>query len=195
MARKAREKSKTGKYIVLLKGIEDTIFKSKKTQETFKGLIEDAFKSRCYGIRFFNDRVVVFLKETSAGIGMDMKPVLISFARACNRDTNEKGKVFADRFKSIPVEDKEFEAECVAYINKETSKDPFAPKRTAVAPKATAPAKPKVKTPAKPKAEHKVKMERKTPPTPAPEKKEIKVEEPVKKEEPKKRNNLPTWLL
>lgn len=194
MARKAREKSKSGKYIVMLRGIEDTIFKSKKTQEIFKELIEKAFGKGMLGIRFFNDRVLMALKETKAGIGMDMKPVLISFARTLNRNSGETGKVFADRFKSIPLDDKDFEAECMAYINRETTKDPFAAKRT-VAPKK---AEPKAKaTPKKPatkkatpkKAEPKVKMEKKTPPTPAPEKVE------VKKEEPKKRNSLPTWLL
>lgn len=183
MARKAREKSKTGKYIVMLKGIEDTIFKSKKTQETFKELIEDAFKKRCLGIRFFNDRVVMLLKESDAGIGMDMKPALISFARTVNRNAEVKGKVFADRFKSIPVEDKTAEAEAMAYINRESTKDPFAQKRTV-----TAPAKSKTVT------------KKVTPPTPKPEPKpkatlKPKVEEPPKKEEPKKRNNLPTWLL
>lgn len=189
MARKAREKSKTGKYIVMLKGIEDTIFKGKKAQETFKELIENAFKKRCLGIRFFNDRVVMVLKESDAGIGMDMKPVMISFARTVNRNAEAKGKVFADRFKSIPVEDKAAEAEAMAYINRESTKDPFAQKRTV-----TAPAKPKIVTkkvtPPTPKPEPKTKATPKPKAEPKP-----KVEEPPKKEEPKKRNNLPTWLL
>lgn len=194
MARKAREKSKSGKYIVMLRGVEDTIFKSKKTQEIFRELIEKAFGKGMLGIRFFNDRVVMALKETKAGIGMDMKPVLISFARTLNRNNGEAGKVFADRFKSIPLDDKDFEAECIAYINRETTKDPFAAKR-AVAPKK---AEPKAKaTPKKPaakkatpkKAKPETVVKKVTPPTPAPEKVE------VKKEEPKKRNSLPTWLL
>ncbi len=198
MARKAREKSKTGKYIVMLKGIEDTIFKSKKTQEIFKELIENAFSKGVMGIRFFNDRVVMVLKESKAGIGMDMKPVLISFARTLNRNNGDKGKVFADRFKSIPVEDKDFETECMAYINRETTKDPFALKRTTAPkkgePKAkAAPKKPVTKkgTPKKatPKAKPETEVVKVTPPTPAPKKEE------VKKEEPKKRNSLPTWLL
>lgn len=194
MARKAREKSKSGKYIVMLKGVEDTIFKSKKTQEAFKELVENAFGKGMLGIRFFNDSVIMALKETKAGIGMDMKPVLISFARTLNRNNGEAGKVFADRFKSIPLDDKDFEAECMGYINRENTKDPFAAKR-AVAPRATEP-KPKATTkkPAAKKAtpkktESDVVTKKVTPPTPAPEKVE------VKKEEPKKRNNLPTWLL
>ncbi len=192
MARKAREKSKTGKYIVMLKGIEDTIFKSKKTQEVFKELVENVFGKGLLGIRFFNDRVVMALKESKAGIGMDMKPILISFARTLNRNNGEKGKVFADRFKSIPLEDKDFEAKCMAYINRETTKDPFAPKRT-VAPKKAepkakaAPKKPAEKKATPKKAEPKAQVKKVTPPAP-------KAEE-VKKEETRKRNNLPTWLL
>lgn len=189
MARKAREKSKTGKYIVMLKGIEDTIFKSKKTQEIFKELIEETFEKRCMGIRFFNDRVVMFLEESDAGIGMDMKPVLISFARTINRNAQVKGKVFADRFKSIPVEDKTTEEETVAYINRESSKDPFAQKRNVAAsskPKTVTKKATSISDSVKPKSKVTPKHKTETKP---------KTEDIPKKEEPKKRNNLPTWLL
>lgn len=180
MARKAREKSKTGKYIVMLKGIEDTIFKGKKNQEIFTELIKKAFGKGLFGIRFFNDHVVMLLKESKAGIGMDMKPVLISFARTANRNSNESGKVFADRFKSIPVETKEYEAAAMSYINRESKNDPFTAKRTVSAPaKAKAPAKPKTVPKAKPAPKAEPKVE---------EKPEVKKEAP-------KRNNLPTWLL
>lgn len=173
MARKAREKSSTGKYILMLKGIESNLFRSKKNKEKFSELVSGKFGENLFGIRFFCDKAVMVLKESDKGIGLDMKPILISFARAYNRDGETDGKVFADRFKSIPIEDDAFMAECMAYINGEKVKDPFAQKTDGKV------QTPKPKTAPKPKAE------------PKPEKEP----EPVVYEKPKRKNDMPTWLL
>ncbi|MBQ3124659.1 MAG: hypothetical protein IJC09_04465 [Clostridia bacterium] len=178
MARKARVKSSTGKYIILLRGMEDSIFRTKKIKDIFNETIESYLGKNMLGIRFFTDRVVIFAKESKSGIAMDLKPVLIKFARAYNRERGVDGKVFMDRFKSLPVEDKEFEAQCKDFVDGGKVKDPFEVK--AVIP--VAPKKETVK-PAPKKVEKPVAKK----PEPKPE--------PEVKPAPKKRNDMPTWLL
>lgn len=178
MARKARVKSSTGKYIILLRGMEDTIFRTKRIKDMFNETVTEYLGKNMLGIRFFADRVVIFAKESKNGISMDLKPVLIKFARAYNRDRGADGKVFMDRFKSLPVEDKEFEKQCKDFVDGEKVKDPFEVK-------VVRPATPKKET-AKPAPKKVAK--------PAPKKPEPKPE-PEVKPAPKKRNDMPTWLL
>ncbi len=178
MARKARVKSSTGKYIILLRGMEDTIFRTKKTKDLFSETVTEYLGKNMLGIRFFADRVVILAKESNSGIAMDLKPVLIKFARAYNRERGADGKVFMDRFKSLPVEDKEFEAQCKDFVDGGKVKDPFEAK-------VVRPATPKKET-AKP-APKKVEKPVVKKPEPKPE--------PEVKPAPKKRNDMPTWLL
>lgn len=167
MARKARVKSSTGKYIILLRGIEDSIFRSKKSKDLFSQTAKEYLGKNMLGIRFFADSVVIFAKESDKGISMDLKPVLIKFARAYNKDRDVQGKVFADRFKSLPVEDLEFEKQCVDYIKVKRVKNPFEPKMG----RAKKTDKPVENKPAQTEPEPEIK--------------------PI----PKKRNDMPTWLL
>lgn len=180
MARKARVKSTTGEYIIMLRGTEDTLFKSKKVKDLFLQLLINYLDSSLLGIRFFQDRAVIAVSESEKGISVDMKPVLISFARAYNRENSIDGKVFRDRFKSLPMDDAGFKSECMAYINKESEKDPFKyPQQN----------KREEKSPAKETSRTK------------PEKKEGAVktfdEKPQKEEQKpqKRKNDMPTWLL
>ncbi len=163
MARKARVKSSTGEYIIMLRGTEETLFRTKKVKDLFSELCNNYLGDGFLGMRFFSDRVVIAVNESANGISADMKPVLISFARSYNREYGIGGKVFKDRFKSMPMENDTFKKECMAYINGESAKDPFKPK-----------------TDRKPPQQKIVKV---TPPMPEPEQK------------PKRRNDMPTWLL
>lgn len=172
MARTARVKSSTGKYIIMLRGIDETLFKTKKVKDMFSAAAKERFGGTVLGIRFFPDRAVLLAVESEKGISADMKPILIAFARALNNERNTDGKVFADRFKSLPVEDEEFLSLCEDYINSKSQKDPFnTAKKTAV----------KVNVTQKKKPQKKVSEEPKT--------------EPVSEVKPKRRNDMPTWLL
>lgn len=166
MARKAREKSATGMYGVLLRGVEDTIFKSKKRRDLFYELAQTHLGEGLCSIDFKNDRVGMIVKESDAGLGVDMKPLLISFARAYNKERGISGKVFKDRFKSFPMEIID-ESDYDGFFDKDIFKAKTAPA-----------AKPQPKKVAKP----------------APKKPEVKPE-PEVKPAPKKRNDMPTWLL
>ena len=151
MARKAREKSSTGFYAVMLRVEQENIFKSKKNRDLFERLMTEDFGGRVLNIKFKNDSVTLIVEESTNGIGNDMKPVLISFARTYNRENNVTGKVFKDRFKSTPID--------TPYDGIDYSKIDYisAPK----------PVRQKV------------------------EKKEKEAPKPA----PKKKNDIPTWLL
>lgn len=180
MARKAREKSSTGIYAVSLKGQSD-IFKTARMKEQFSESCKKYINEGLIAIKFHADKVEMLIKESEKGISMDMKPLITSFARAYNRENDNEGKVFADRFKSIPVEDDKTKAQCIAYLNGgKESADVFKPKRSAN------------KTNEK-KTDNNIKaMDQKNNIKPQPE--TIKKPEPEIKERPKQRN-LPTWLL
>lgn len=184
MARKARVKSSTGRYIIMLRGMEDTLFKAKNIKDLFLKNAEERFGGKIEGIRFFSDRVVMLVKESDKGISVDMKPVLISFARSYNGERGTDGKVFMDRFKSIPVEDKAFLTICTDYVNGDSNKDPFGVKTEA---------KPS-QAPAKPKAAPKKKSAPKKA-EPKPVEKPKEVEKEPQKPPVKRRNEMPTWLL
>ena len=171
MARKARVKSSTGMYVVLLRGIDDTIFKSKKRKDLFSELAKTHLGEGLCDIEFKNDSVGMLVKESEAGLGLDMKPLVISFARAYNRENGTSGKVFKDRFKSCPVEPIIDEEDYNGFFSSQNGKNIF-----------------KSKTP----AEKRVSSDK-----PASKKvaKSEPIPEPEVKPAPKKRNDMPTWLL
>ena len=103
---------------------------------------------------------------------MTMKPVTTSYARYFNRTHEREGKLFADRFKSEPLETDEEIAECIKNLENDTPKKQAKPKRTA----------PKKKDVTKVK------------------KTEIKIEKteetkPIEEKKEEKKNKLPSWLL
>lgn len=184
MARQARVISETGVYAVILRGITD-IFKEENMRNTFHECSKKYFDDGLLGIRFYDNCVHMLVIESEDGISKDMKPLVTSFARTYNRETGNTGKVFADRFKSVPVEDNALEDECIKYLNGDADMaDPYKPARRQ--PSATDKKVDKKKTEKiiieKKKSEQKAAV-------PAEQKKE-----PVKENKPK-RNTMPTWLL
>lgn len=195
MARKAREKSSTGDYAVVLKCV-DEIFKSKKVKSMFIECVEQYLGDGLKGIRVSDGMAQMLIHESEKGISMDMKPLMTSFARAYNREFENEGKIFADRFKSIPVEDEEAYENCIKYLGNGKSSSLFNGEKKKPAPesekaevKAAKPEKkatPKKKAAPKTeaKAEKTVVVEKKTPP------------KTTEEENPKpKKNDLPVWLL
>lgn len=212
MARKAREKSSTGDYAVTLKCVEE-IFKSKKVKVMFIECAQQYLGDGLRGIRVSNSQAEMLIHESEKGISMDMKPLMTSFARAYNREFENEGKIFADRFKSVPVEEAEDYENCIKYLDNGKSSSLFNGEKK----KPSAVAKQTVKKETKPKTETKVtekktakketvkkttseKAEKKTV-TVKQAKKPVVAEEklPVaekKEEKPKPRkNDLPIWLL
>ena len=200
MARKAREKSSTGNYAVVLKCI-DEIFKSKKVKNMFIECAQQYLGDGLRGIRVSSGMAEMLIHESEKGISMDMKPLMTSFARAYNREFENEGKIFADRFKSTPVEDEEAYENCIKYLGNGKSASLFSgEKKKTVAEVKKEPSNPEkttVKKNVAKKAEEKTaKPEKKTASTT--EKKAEKTATPPEKTEEKpkpKKNDLPVWLL
>lgn len=205
MARKAREKSSTGNYAVVLKCI-DEIFKSKKVKNMFIECAQQYLGDGLRGIRVSSGMAEMLIHESGKGISMDMKPLMTSFARAYNREFENEGKIFADRFKSTPVEDEAAYENCIKYLENGKSSSLFnGEKKKAATEVKKAPSKPEKKTVRKTatkKAEERAaKPEKKT--APKTEKKAektatAKTTNPPEKTEEKpkpKKNDLPVWLL
>ena len=167
MARKAREKSSTGVYAVILCGNE-LIFIEQEMREAFSAATQKYLGKGLLGIRFYDDKVHMLVKESGVGISLDMKPLVTSFARTYNREHKTDGKVWRDRFKSVPVESGKTKKECLDYLSGGETAAPYIPGAPAAA-----------KKPAVKKA--------------AVEKKPVQPE-PENKPKPKKRA-LPSWLL
>lgn len=189
MARKAREVSSTGNYAVILRGI-DKIFEDRAMKGIFCATADGFLGNRLLAIRFYDDRAEMLVSESEKGISMDMKPLVTSFARSYNRIMESTGKVFADRFKSVPVETDELLKECLAYLK---GGEPAAPFKSRARGASAAGKKPE-KKPAQVKREEPAGAA-----APEPSEKIIPpVQEAPQQEtapKPKKKNSLPSWLL
>ncbi|MGN0164235.1 MAG: hypothetical protein ACI4EA_11750 [Candidatus Ornithomonoglobus sp.] len=183
MARRAREISSMGKYAVILRGINE-VFAEDDMMTAFAEAADKYLGEGLLAIRFYNDRVEMLVRESEKGISMDMKPLVTSFARTYNRLKENTGKVFADRFKSIPVESGELERECIEYLN---GGEPAAPFKRGSGTAAAAAVKPAEKKKSIP-----IKTEKPLKETVPPIKEESKQETAPK---PKKKKSLPSWLL
>lgn len=182
MARKAREKSSSGIYAVMLRANKE-VFKEKHYRDVFGENLNKQFGERIKGIRFFDESVHMLLKESENGIAADMKPVIISFARTYNRENECDGKLFKDRFRSVPVESTEAEEECIRYLNggKKVSQFMMRGENRAAVPVKKKQTKPQDQK----KNEEKQQLRD--------EIKEQKAE--IVEQKPKKRDTMPTWLL
>ena len=103
MARKAREISKSGNYYITLKGNE--LFVTDEDKKMFVEILEKNFATGIvHGYYLTKSEIRLVVKEGEKGISMTMKPVTTSYARYFNRTHEREGKLFADRFKSEPLE-------------------------------------------------------------------------------------------
>lgn len=119
MARKAREVSSTGMYAVTVR-TNEPVFESEEVRELFNECFERFLGDGAVGLSFSPAGAFMLLKESERGISADMKSVMTSFSRSCNKLMNTTGKIFSGRFGSVPVETPEHEAECRAYIESGT---------------------------------------------------------------------------
>lgn len=101
MARKAREKSRTGMYNIILKGNTD-IFKDDEDYNEFIERLENS-PAEVLGLGLISRYAFMCLHESANGIASDLRTVVISYARYYNKKYNTDGKLFDGRFKSEPI--------------------------------------------------------------------------------------------
>lgn len=101
MARKAREKSKTGMYNVILKGKID-IFRDDDDYQEFIDKMDES-KAEILGFGLVRDFVFLCIRESESEIAADLRSIVISYARYYNKKYQTEGKLFDGRFKSEPI--------------------------------------------------------------------------------------------
>ncbi len=118
MAREGREKSSTGIYHVLLRGV-DKLFINEEDYAEFRERLSEYFggKSHLLAFLLLPNRVHLLVDEGSVDLVYAIKPLCTSYARYFNRTYNADGKLFYDRFKSVPAETKEEIQDTVAFFN------------------------------------------------------------------------------
>ena len=122
MARKPREKSESGIYHVILRGADKLIFSPSDVDEFIalfkKYLCTDSCELYAYSIE--ESRVNLLLKTDD--FSTSVKPMCTCYARFCNRIYKNSGKLFYDRFISIPVTDLKEASSIACFIH---SKDAY----------------------------------------------------------------------
>lgn len=117
MPRKAREKSSTGIYAVLLES-EHKIFLDDEDYNEFIERIDDYLDMGAIAFALTEKAICLIVKESEKGIGMDIKPVTTSYARYYGARYDLDGGLFKQRFKSMPIETAEDMAQNLACIHK-----------------------------------------------------------------------------
>jgi len=121
MPRKAREKSSTGIYHIMLRGIDGrNIFLDKEDKEIFlKKLLEikDKVNFKLYGYCLMDNHIHLLLGE-SEEIGTTMKRITVAYVHWNNNKYGRTGHLFQNRYLSEPVETEKYLLAVLRYIHR-----------------------------------------------------------------------------
>lgn len=121
MSRKAREKSRTGIYHVMLRGVNgQIIFEDDEDYRKFLQTIKD-YKEQCgyevYAFCLMSNHIHILLKEGIEDLGMFFRRIGASYVYWYNWKYNRTGHLFQDRYKSEVVEDDKYFLTVLRYIH------------------------------------------------------------------------------
>ncbi|MCJ7806540.1 MAG: transposase, partial [Clostridia bacterium] len=112
MPRRAREKSSTGVYHVMLRGINrQNIFKDREDRQQFITTLVKYKKVsgyEIYGYCLMTNHMHLLIKEGGESIDRILKRIGASYVYWYNKKYARCGHLFQDRFKSEPVEDDQY---------------------------------------------------------------------------------------
>lgn len=122
MARQARIFSETGMYHIMFRGLnKQGIFSDEKDYAKIKDIItsaKDKTDMQIYAYCMMPNHVHLFVREAQKGdISIFMKKVLSHYAGWYNFKYERSGHLFANRYKSIPVEDDSYFLTLARYIH------------------------------------------------------------------------------
>ncbi len=121
MSREARAVSKTGIYHIMLRGInQQQIFQDEEDCNKFLQTLKESKEKLSYEIYAYclmGNHVHLLIKETEEQIGQVMKMIASRFATWYNIKYQRVGHLFQDRYKSEPVESKEYFLTVLRYIH------------------------------------------------------------------------------
>jgi putative transposase len=121
MPRSAREKSSTGIYHIMIRGInKQIIFEDNEDYEKFIQIIRD-YKSLCsyqvYAFCLMNNHIHLLLKEGKEDLGIVFRRIGARFVYWYNLKYKRSGHLFQDRYKSEPVENDTYFLTVLRYIH------------------------------------------------------------------------------
>lgn len=105
MARSARKLSDINSYCITLK-LADNLILSESDKQNFLCLLakykKDDYKVLSYNI--FDKLICFVITELNCNLETAMRKITVSFVNKFNKSHNHTGKIFKDRFSSIPAE-------------------------------------------------------------------------------------------
>lgn len=121
MSRHARQRSQSGVYHVILRGINrQAFFEDDDDREKFLSCLL-YYKKVCdyvvYGYCLMDNHIHLLIKEGTESIGNVMKRIGVSYVLWYNRKYARCGPLFQDRFKSEVVETDEYLLTALRYIH------------------------------------------------------------------------------
>ena len=121
MARGSREKSNSGIYHILIRGINrQNIFENNEDRIQFIDLLYKNRKTtgyQLYAYCLINNHIHLLIKEGDINISNLMKRILTSYVYWYNWQHNRRGHLFQDRFKSETVEDNDYLLKVLRFIH------------------------------------------------------------------------------
>ena len=121
MPRRARAKSESGYYHILLRGIgRQNLFEDSEDHEKFLEILakyKDELKYQIAAYCLMSNHVHLLLEDTGKVLDLLMKKIAGSYAYYFNWKYDRIGHLFQDRFKSEPVEDDAYFLTVMRYIH------------------------------------------------------------------------------
>lgn len=121
MARKPREKSSSGIYHIILRGINrQNIFEDDEDRLTFISSLErykEISQCRIFAYCLMDNHVHILLQEVTEPIGMLIQRISSSYVIWFNRKHERCGHLFQERFRSEAVETDEYFLTVLRYIH------------------------------------------------------------------------------
>lgn len=119
--RAGRQKSKTGIYHIILRGInKQTIFEDKEDSKKFLHLLlkyKEIGGYKIFGYCLMGNHLHLLIKEEEEDLGIVMRRIGASYVYWYNWKYDRTGHLFQDRFKSEVVEDDQYLLTAVRYIH------------------------------------------------------------------------------
>jgi len=121
MPRKARQKSSTGVYHIIKRGINrQDIFQDDEDKDIYLERLSE-YKEQCkfklYAYCLMSNHVHLLIKEEDIGLSEIMKKIGASYVYWYNSKYRRIGHLFQDRYKSEPIEDNDYLLTVVRYIH------------------------------------------------------------------------------
>jgi len=121
LPRKAREKSRTGIYHVIFRGINrQQIFEEEADYQKFLYVLQDQRNKGRYEVYAYclmGNHIHLLIKEGDEDLGVSFRRIASNYVLWYNRKYERVGHLFQDRYKSEVVEDQRYFLQLIRYIH------------------------------------------------------------------------------